>query len=64
MEKSANMALTRFEALAREFDFVAEGKTSFGPSLLEFEAKGGAASEAMCFVWYLLDRSEASGQAA
>lgn len=51
--QSATAALSAFEALKNRFDFVAEGRSSFGGTFEEFEAAGGKPEDTMCFVWYV-----------
>ncbi len=57
---TAASALSQFRQLCKERDFVAEGRTSFGEHLREFEAQGGDLNEALCFVWYVEDQAEAA----
>ena len=56
---TAAAALSQFQKLSDEYDFVAEGRLAFGTPLDEFEAHGGDLSEALCFVWYVKSESEA-----
>lgn len=53
VERSAREALSQFKALQSRYNFLAEGRNSFGQYIREFEASGGNASDAMCFVWYV-----------
>ena len=56
---TAATALSQFQRLCNECDFVAEGRASFGEHLREFEARGGDLNEALCFVWYVKGQQEA-----
>ena len=55
VEKAAAAAAAGFQSLLGRFDFLAEGRDAFGEHLSAFEAAGGSASDAMWFVWYVLD---------
>ena len=57
---TAATALSQFQKLCDECDFVAEGRTAFGDHLGEFEAQGGNLNEALCFVWYVKSQKEAA----
>lgn len=53
VNQSATEALSAFEALKSQFDFVAEGRSNFKEIFQAFEADGGDPEDAMCFVWYV-----------
>jgi hypothetical protein len=53
--QSATAAQSAFQALKARFDFIAEGRSSFGKTFEEFEAAGDDPDDAMCFVWYVKD---------
>lgn len=57
VEKAAAAAAAGFRSLARRFDLVAVGRE--WPALVELEAAGGSVSDAMWFVWHVLDEDEA-----
>jgi hypothetical protein len=53
VERAAAEAHSQFKALQSRYDFLAEGRESFGKYLDEFEASAGNINDAMCFVWYV-----------
>jgi hypothetical protein len=55
---TAVAAQTQFQHLRDEYDFVAEGRSGFGPHLDAFEAQGGEINDALCFVWYVASQQE------
>jgi hypothetical protein len=59
---TAASALSQFRRLCTDCDFVAEGRTSFGEHLREFEAQGGDLNEALCFVWFVEGQKEAAAR--
>lgn len=56
VNQTAEVALRDFEALQTRFDFIAEGRLSFGTYLDALAAEGHDSADSMCFVWYV--RSE------
>lgn len=56
--KTADAALSDFENLKAQCDFLKEGWISFEKHLIEAESLGGVAEEMMCFVWYTHDYDE------
>lgn len=58
VDRTASEALDQFQRLSSSFDFLAEGRKAFPEILSEFEASGGRAEDAMCFVWYLEARQD------
>lgn len=52
VRQTAAAALSGFESLRSEHDFLAEGRKGFGTVFAEYEAKGQDPRQAMCFVWY------------
>jgi len=55
VERTAVVALTEFNRLRKELNFIAEGRSAFADVLGRYEAQGGALSEIMCYVWYVSD---------
>jgi hypothetical protein len=51
--QSASVALSDFNMLKNNYDFVAEGRSSFGKFFQECEVEGGDPKDAMWFVWYV-----------
>jgi hypothetical protein len=60
VNKTADAALAEFTRLASQYDFLEEGRRAFGAHLKKIEERGESPTEAMCFVWYLLDAQEAA----
>ena len=54
--RTAEVALEEFTCLQSRYDFMEEGQRAFGDRLRELKERGGIPAEAMCFVWYVLDR--------
>lgn len=57
VHRTADAALTDFERLRSKVNFLDEGRRSFSAHFNALEERGGDPAEAMCFVWYLLDRA-------
>jgi hypothetical protein len=55
---TAAAALSQFQNVCNQYDFVAEGRSAFGAHLNDFEAQGGDISEALCFVWYVKSQKD------
>jgi len=55
---TAQAALSSFEKLKLELDFMKEGMNAFGKYLKAAEAQGGNIEEMMWFVWYAVDAEE------
>ena len=53
VERTAVEARSQFADLQQRYDFISEGRSTFGSYLDEFETSGGDANDAMCFVWYV-----------
>ena len=62
VEQTALAAHSQFQDLQDRYDFIAEGRSAFGKYLDEFEASGGDLSDALCFVWYVEAKPDASEQ--
>ena len=58
VNRSAEVALRKFEALQGRFDFIAEGRSAFGLYLEALESQGHDPSDAMCFVWYVASQDD------
>ena len=58
VEKAAGTAAAGFRSLAKRFDFVTVGRE--WPELVRLEAAGGSVPDAMWFVWYVVDETEAT----
>ena len=50
---AAQHSQEQFAALRSRFDFVAEGRRSFGEQFDDFQSAGGDPADRMCFIWYL-----------
>ena len=59
---TATAALSQFDNLGDEYDFIAEGRSAFGTHLHDFEAQGGDIKDALCFVWYVESQQEAASR--
>lgn len=59
---TAAAALSQFQNLCNERDFIAEGRSAFGAHLADLEAKGHDINEALCFVWYTYSEDEAAAR--
>ncbi len=57
VNRTADVALRDFEALQTRFDFIAEGRLSFGTYLDALVADGRDPADSMCFVWYVLSKT-------
>jgi FAD/FMN-containing dehydrogenase len=53
VDQTAAAALSSFQSLRSEHDFLAEGRKGFEAAFAEYEAKGHDPESAMCFVWYI-----------
>ena len=51
--RAAKIALSDFDELRTNCDFLAEGRNAFAEELEKWEVKGGDPAAAMCFVWYV-----------
>jgi hypothetical protein len=56
VDAAAETALAAFEQLQSDYDFIDEGRKSFSEHLDAFEKAGGNLDDAICFVWYVLDK--------
>lgn len=63
VEQTAAAATSQFQGLIDQYDFAAEGRSSFGKYMDEFEANGGDLNDAICFVWYVEAKQDASERA-
>ena len=57
VERTAAAALTAYQQLHSDFDFLAEGRLAFAKQLDELERRGEDPAASMCFVWYARDQS-------
>ena len=63
VETAAADALSAFNQLQNEYDFLAEGQKGFGTYLDALRAVGRDPRDAMCFVWYAVDADDEKGEA-
>ena len=61
VELSAETALSQFRALPQRFDFLAEGRSSFGPHFDRLIAAGASPTTYMCFVWSVQSQRRTAG---
>lgn len=59
---TAKSALSQFNRLVEECDFIAEGRKAFAQHLLTFETQGGDLDDALCFVWYVESEQAAASR--
>lgn len=52
INQTATDALSQFQALQEQFDFLAEGQLSFSEHFDYYRANGSDPIDAICFVWY------------
>ena len=60
VEQTATAAHSQFRALVDQYDFRAEGRSTIGKYIEEFEAGGGDLHDAICFVWYVEGQHDAA----
>ena len=58
VEAAATYALSAFNQLPNEYDFLAEGQQNFATHLDALKAAGRDPQDAMCFVWYAVADDE------
>ena len=63
VEAAAADALSAFNQLSNEYDFLAEGQRGFAQHLDALRAAGRDPQDAMCFVWYALSAEDEKGDA-
>ncbi|HWU12620.1 MAG TPA: hypothetical protein VN157_01285 [Caulobacter sp.] len=64
VEAAAADALSEFNRLLTEYDFLAEGQKGFAEHLDALKATGHAPGDAMCFVWYVASATDEKACAA
>ncbi len=63
VEAAASDALSAFNQLSDEYDFLAEGQKGFAEHLAALKAAGRDPEDAMCFVWYAVSAESDGGNA-
>jgi hypothetical protein len=58
VEAAATDALSAFNRLLTEYDFLAEGQKGFAEYLDALRAAGHDSQDAMCFVWYAINAKD------